>query len=109
MTVRQLMGRRSLHAADLPPTFIVALKLETQHRCRKQIEQMQRQSIITTREVATEVDAQRELAGLQRIQILLNQFIQFIRQDSHAGAILKVLQRDHARQRLVAPRRIPAT
>ena len=65
---------------------------------------MQREPIIAARHVTAEIDAQSKLAGLQRMEVLLDQFIQLIRENLDARTRLQILQSNYARQRLVASR-----
>ena len=80
------MGRDCLNLANLPLPVFRSREFKSQQRRGKQIEQMQRQSVVAASKIASEIDAEGKLAGLQRSEILLNQFVQFIGQNLDTAA-----------------------
>ncbi len=100
---RYVAGGDGTHAADAP---LIAMTLETrpQQRRLQQVEELPAQGVVAAGDVAPKIDAQLEDVGLDRRQRALHQFVQPLGDEPHQVLRLQVLDRRHARQRLVPAR-----
>jgi hypothetical protein len=86
------------------PGLRMALELRAQQRRRELPKQRGGELVVALRDVATEVDAERELVRLDRRQALLDQIFEFARHDADHGRRLQLLDGRDARARLVPAR-----
>ena len=84
--------------------LLVANELGPQQRHGQKVKQVRGKTIVALGQVATEIDAQSEPVRLNGGQTLLDQFLQFLRDQPNHGLVLQVLDRRDAGQGLVAPR-----
>ena len=76
---------------NLPVSLAVPDEFKPQHGCREEIEQLQRQLVVAAGQIATEVNAESEFAALERSEVLLDEFVEFVRQDANGRAIAQIL------------------